>query len=92
MRRLRAKGSQKRALTVNDWQKTCWSECLASFPGTAAGCHIRFLSSNHSRPIPATIDTAATAHGVDDAGSVLGVIEERGVVEEGFVSGAFFAV
>jgi hypothetical protein len=35
--------------------------------------HFRFFTSNHSRPITATINTTKMLHGVDEVGSSLGV-------------------
>lgn len=35
--------------------------------------HLRFLSKSHSRPVAATIKTTMMLHGVDEAGSSLGV-------------------
>ena len=35
--------------------------------------HFRFLSTNHSRPIAATISTTMILHGVDEAGPSLAV-------------------
>jgi hypothetical protein len=46
--------------------------------------HFRFLSTSHSRPVAATIKTTMMLHGVDEAGSWLGVV---GV---SFASGSFF--
>ena len=45
--------------------------------------HLLFLSNNHSRPIAATLNTTMMLHGVDDAGSLLGVDAV------GFASGVF---
>ena len=44
--------------------------------------HFRFFTSNHSRPIAATINTTMMLHGVGEVGSSLGVTV--------FASGAFF--
>ena len=43
--------------------------------------HSRFFTSNHSRPVAATIKMTATSHGLDEVGSSLGVdgaVGERG--------------
>ena len=46
--------------------------------------HERLLSSSHSRPIAATINTTTTLNGFDEAGSSFGV------EDVGIVGGAFF--
>jgi uncharacterized membrane protein len=52
-------------------------------PTTLQADHLRFFTKNHSRPVAATINTATTDQGVDEAGSSLGA-------DVGFASGAFF--
>ena len=59
-------------------------EALDLVPATLQADHFRPLSSNHSRPIAATIKTTMMLHGVDEAGSSLGV------GAAGLDSGAFF--
>ena len=49
---------------------------------TLQAVHLRFFTSNHSRPNAATISTATTDHGVDEVGSSVGVVTA-------FASGAF---
>ena len=39
---------------------------------TLQAYHLRFFTSNHSRPVAATIKTTMMLHGVDDVGSSLG--------------------
>ena len=59
-------------------------EALELVPPTLQADHLRFFTSNHSRPVAATINTTMMLHGVDEVGSSLG-----GVV--GFDADAFFA-
>ena len=59
-------------------------EALELAPKTLQADHLRFFNANHSRPSTVTINTMMMLHGVDDAGSSLGVV---GVC---FASGAFF--
>ena len=56
-------------------------EALELAPVASLADHFRIFTSNHSRPVAATINTATTDHGVDEVGSSLGVA--------GFASGAF---
>ena len=49
---------------------------------TLQAAHLRFFTSNHSRPNAATISTATTDHGVDEVGCSAGVVTA-------FASGAF---
>jgi hypothetical protein len=48
-------------------------EALELAPPTLQADHLRFFTSNHSRPVAATISTTMMLHGVDDVGSSLGV-------------------
>ena len=59
-------------------------EALELAPSTLQTGHFRFFTSNHSRPIAATINTMMTLQGVDEVGSSLGV-DGAAAVE-----GAFF--
>ncbi len=61
-------------------------EALELAPMMLQADHLRFFTSNHSRPIAATINTTMMLHGVDEVGS------SPGVFEVGFGSVAFFAV
>ena len=57
-------------------------EALELAPMTLQADHLRFFTSNHSRPVAATIKMTITLHDVDNVGSSLAV--------EGFASAAFF--
>ena len=69
-----------------------WQRCGAGelrephlpFPMTLQADHLRFLSTSHSNPIAATINTTMMLHGIDDVGSSLGV------ATVGFTSAALF--
>ena len=41
-------------------------EALELVPATLQADHSRFFTSNHSRPVAATINTTIMLHGVDD--------------------------
>ncbi|GAA5148230.1 hypothetical protein GCM10023213_44090 [Prosthecobacter algae] len=56
-------------------------EALELARRTLQADHFRFFTSNHSRPVTATIKTMMMLHGVDEVGSSLGVVS-------GFASGA----
>ena len=47
-------------------------EALELAQATSQADHFRFFTSNHSRPVAATINTTMMLHGVDEAGSSFG--------------------
>jgi hypothetical protein len=68
------RGGRGRSLSVvgnGRSRELCEAQELA--PRTLQADHFRFFTSNHSRPVAATINTATTDHGVDEVGSSLGV-------------------
>ena len=48
-------------------------EVLELAPTTLQADHFRFFTSNHSRPVAATIKTTMMLQGVDEVGSSVGV-------------------
>lgn len=75
----------ERAEHFGGWQRCGAGELCEPhlpLPMTLQANHLRFFTSNHSRPVAATTNTATTDQGVDEGVSSLGV--DVGAVERPF--------